>query len=98
MVVERVVMLFVVMLGSKNIKGDAVCSHGYRAHMTGFVRMFHSLFHKGLYLSSFSYEISGIWLLVIGVFGCMKAYVFGSSIDVMESGTGMDLKVGSYGL
>lgn len=98
MVVERVVMLFVVMLGSKNIKGDAVCSHGYRAHMTGFVRMFHSLFHKGLYLSSFSYEISGIWLLVTGVFGCMKAYVFGSSIDVMESGTGMDLKVGSYGL
>lgn len=52
MTVERVVML-----GSKNIRGDAICSHGHRAHMTGFVRMFHSIFHKGLCVSSFSYEL-----------------------------------------
>lgn len=57
MTVEREVMLFVVMLGSRNIRGDAICSHGRRAHMTGFVRTFHSIFHKGFYLSGFSYEL-----------------------------------------
>ena len=55
MIVERVVML-----GSKNIRGDATCSHGHRAHMTGFVRTFHCIFHKGLYLSSCRYGLVAV--------------------------------------
>lgn len=77
-VVERVVM-FVVMLGSKNTREGALFSHGHVACMTGSVRTFHYIFHKGLYLSSFSYEVSGSWRLVTGIFGCIRLMSLGSS-------------------
>lgn len=64
---QRVVMLFVAMLGSKITRQDTICSHSHMSciiQKARFIAPFYSIFHKGFYLSCFWYEVSGSWLLV----------------------------------
>lgn len=59
-VVERVVMLFVVMLGSQNTEeAPFVVTVTHPVYYVRLVLQEHSIFHKGPYLSSFMYEVSG---------------------------------------